>query len=91
MKEVKECLFYIDHDPPECSGTWGGAIHKGACKVNSTDCKHTSQCFIKQLYKKNEKQKNEIKRLKQEIKVLLHDCNYCKYRSFKESKDDKLS
>jgi hypothetical protein len=48
--ENKECLFYIDHNPPECSGTWGGAIHKGACKVNSTDCADTPQCFIKKLY-----------------------------------------
>ena len=86
-----QCLFYIDHNPPEHTGTWNGAIHKGACKLNSTDCKHTSQCFIKQLYEKNEKQKNEIKRLKQEIKTLLHECNYCRYQSYKECKDDSLS
>ena len=22
MSENKECLFYIDHNPPEYSGTW---------------------------------------------------------------------
>ena len=86
MTEIKECLFFINYDPPECSGSWGGAIHKGACKLNSTDCKNTSQCFVKKLYEKNDKQKEEIKRLKERIKELLHDCNFCKYRSFKEVK-----
>lgn len=38
MGENKEYLFYISHNPPKYSGTWGGAIHKGACKINSTDC-----------------------------------------------------
>lgn len=28
-----QCLFYIDHNPPEHTGTWNGAIHKGACKT----------------------------------------------------------
>lgn len=69
MNENKECLFYIDHNPPECSGTWGGAIHKGACKVNSTDCKDTDECFIKNLY-------NKLKIKEQECKELNSDNRY---------------
>lgn len=67
MSENKECLFYIDHNPPECSGTWGGAIHKGACKVNSTDCKNTDGCFIKNLYSKLQAKEQECEKLKREI------------------------
>lgn len=63
MSENKECLFYIDHNPPEYSGTWGGAIHKGACKLNSTDCKDTDGCFIKILYNKLKIKEQECKEL----------------------------
>lgn len=63
MSENKECLFYIDHNPPEYSGTWGGAIHKGACKVNSTDCKDTDECFIKNLYSKLKRKEQECEEL----------------------------
>ena len=72
--DVKECIFYIDHNPPEGSGTWGGAIHKGACKLNSTACKHTPQCFIKRLYKqlkRKEQECEELKKEKAEIKKYL--------------------
>ena len=69
MSENKECLFYIDHNPPEYSGTWGGAIHKGACKLNSTDCKDTDGCFIKNLY-------NNLKIKEQECKELNNDNRY---------------
>lgn len=68
--ENKECLFYIDHNPPECSGTWGGAIHKGACKLNSTDCKDTDGCFIKNLYNKLKIKEQKCKKLKQKCKKL---------------------
>lgn len=64
--DVKECIFYIDHNPPEGSGTWGGAIHKGACKLNSTACKHTPQCFIKRLYKQLKRKEQECEELKGE-------------------------
>lgn len=69
MSENKECLFYIDHNPPEYSGTWGGAIHKGACKLNSTDCKDTAGCFIKNLY-------NKLKIKEQECEELNSDNRY---------------
>lgn len=69
MSENKECLFYIDHNPPEYSGTWGGAIHKGACKLNSTDCKDTDECFIKNLY-------NKLKIKEQECEELNSDNRY---------------
>lgn len=69
MSENKECLFYIDHNPPEYSGTWGGAIHKGACKLNSTDCKDTDGCFIKNLY-------NKLKIKEQECEELNSDNRY---------------
>lgn len=59
MSENKECLFYIDHNPPECSGTWGGAIYKGACKINSTSCNDTDKCFIKLLYQQVEQKEQE--------------------------------
>lgn len=68
MSENKECLFYIDHNPPEYSGTWGGAIHKGACKVNSTDCKDTDGCFIKNLYNKLHAKEQECENLKEELR-----------------------
>ena len=59
MSENKECLFYIDHNPPECSGTGGGAIYKGACKINSTSCNDTDKCFIKLLYQQVEQKEQE--------------------------------
>lgn len=65
--ENKECLFYIDHNPPECSGTWDGAIHKGACKVNSTDCADTPQCFIKNLYSKLKAKNKECENQKERL------------------------
>ena len=68
MSENKECLFYIDHNPPEYSGTWGGIIHKGACKVNSTDCKDTDGCFIKNLYNKLHAKEQECEDLKEELR-----------------------
>lgn len=64
MSEIKECLFYIDHNPPKCCGTWGGAIHKGACKLNSTDCKYTDKCFVKDLYKQLQAKEQECEKLK---------------------------
>ena len=85
MSEIKECLFYIDHNPPEYSGTWGGAIHKGACKVNSTDCKDTDGCFIKNLYNKLKIKQQECKELKEKQKELLHDCNSCKFHQYKQA------
>ena len=69
MRENKECLFYIDPNPPEDSGTWGGVIHKGSCKVNSTDCKDTDGCFIKNLY-------NKLKIKEQECEELNSDNRY---------------
>ena len=70
MSENKECLFYIDHNPPECSGTWGGAIYKGACKLNSTFCNDTDKCFIKLLYQQVEQKERECERLKWYLKEI---------------------
>lgn len=72
MSENKECLFYIDHNPPEYSGTWGGAIHKGACKVNSTDCKDTGECFIKNLYNKLKHKERECEELKRQVEQTMY-------------------
>ena len=46
---VVDCNYIIDHDPPKTRGTWGGTIHKGACKIYSKDCKHNPDCYFKQL------------------------------------------
>ena len=79
MSENKKCLFYIDHNPPAYSGTWGGAIHKGACKVNSTDCKDTDGCFIKNLYNKLKRKEQECKELKQELQEVKKELNECRF------------
>lgn len=71
MSEIKECLFYIDHNPPKHCGTWNGAIHKGACKMNSTDCKDTDKCFIKNLY-------NQLRAKEQELADLKEFCEKLK-------------
>lgn len=68
----KECLFYIDHNPPECSGTWGGAIHKGACKLNSTDCNDTDGCFIKKLYQQLKRKEQELEELHERITSIIY-------------------
>ncbi len=74
MSENKECLFYIDHNPPEYSGTWGGAIHKGACKVNSTDCKDTDGCFIKNLYNKLKHKEQALDEIEKELIPICESC-----------------
>lgn len=66
--KFKKCLFYIDHNPPKYCGTWGGAIHKGACKLNSVDCKDTDECFIKDLYKQLQAKEQECKKLQFTLK-----------------------
>lgn len=72
MSENKECLFYIDYNPPECSGTWGGAIHKGACRINSTDCKDTDECFIKNLCNKLKIKEQECEKLKKQLNQAMY-------------------
>lgn len=51
---VSKCCYVIDYDPPEGQGTWGGAIHKGACRVYSKDCKDNPNCYFKQLARKTQ-------------------------------------
>lgn len=51
---VSKCYYVIDYDPPEWQGTWGGAIHKGACRVYSKDCKDNPNCYFKQLARKTQ-------------------------------------
>ena len=52
--DVSNCNHIIAYDPPEWQGTWGGAIHKGACKIYSKDCKYNSNCYFKQLARKTQ-------------------------------------
>lgn len=51
---VVDCNYIIDHDPQKKQGTWGGAIHKGACKIYSKDCRHNPDCYFKQLARKTQ-------------------------------------
>lgn len=70
---VSKCCYIIDYDPPEWQGTWGGAIHKGACKVYSKDCKDNPNCHFKQLARKTQ----ECEELKEEIsKLQLNEYHY---------------
>lgn len=89
--DVKECIFYIDHNPPEGSGTWGGAIHKGACKLNSTDCKDTDECFIKNLYNKLKIKEQECEKLKKQLNQVMYLSEgtlqlYAKHKNIKYKK-----
>lgn len=89
--DVKECIFYIDHNPPEGSGTLGGAIHKGACKLNSTDCKDTDECFIKNLYNKLKIKEQECEKLKKQLNQAMHLSEgtlqlYAKHKNIKYKK-----
>lgn len=52
--DVSDCNYIIAYDPPKEQGTWGGAIHKGACKIYSKDCKYNSDCYFKQLARKTQ-------------------------------------
>lgn len=68
--DVSECCYLINYDPPKGQGTWCGAIHKGACKVYSADCKYNENCYYKQLKRleqENAELKAENEQLKEEI------------------------
>ena len=85
MSENKECLFYIDYNLPEGCGICGAAIHKGACRLNSTDCNNTPECFIKKLYEQLQVKEqecltliNKVNRLEEEkntLQILLEGKN----------------
>lgn len=62
---VVDCNYIIDHDPQKKQGTWGGAIHKGACKIYSKDCKHNPDCYFKQLAHKTQ----ECEELKERVTI----------------------
>ena len=93
MSENKECLFYIDYNPPEGCGIWGAAIHKGACRLNSTDCNNTPECFIKKLYEQLQVKEqecltliNKVNRLEEEkntLQILLEGKN-SQYNAIKQ-------
>lgn len=72
--ELVDCWFYIDHTPPKGQGDWGGAIHKGACKLNSTDCKDTptERCLVKSLYTQLKRKEKECEELKNCDKTLIY-------------------
>lgn len=72
--DVSECKHIIDYDPPEWQGTWGGAIHKGACKIYSGDCKCNPNCYYKQLKRKEQ----ECERLKKKLNPKLKNA-HCAY------------
>lgn len=77
--DVSGCNYIIDQDPPETRGTWGGAIHKGACKIYSKDCEHNPDCYFKQLARKTQEYKQkekELKELKRQYKLSCLDCEY---------------
>lgn len=81
--DVSKCCYLINYDPPKGQGDWCGAIHKGACKIYSKDCKYNENCYYKQLSKfkaENIRLKSylqEIKRIlifyKQELDECLHN------------------
>ena len=85
MSENKECLFYVDYNLPEGCGICGAAIHKGACRLNSTDCNNTPECFIKKLYEQLQVKEqecltliNKVNRLEEEkntLQILLEGKN----------------
>lgn len=66
--EILDCWFYISNTPTKGQGDWCGAIHKGACKLNSTDCKDTpiEKCLIKSLHKQLKQVKAENEKLRKE-------------------------
>ena len=69
--DVSKCFYIILHNPPTGQGTWGGAIHRGACKVYSKDCKYNKDCYYKQL-KRLQNQYNAVveqnRQLQRELK-----------------------
>lgn len=81
--DVVDCNYIIDHDPPKTRGTWGGAIHKGACKIYSKDCKHNPDCYFKQLTRKTQ----ECEELKRKVE-LMKDCPDCKVDEYKKALDE---
>ena len=42
MSEIRECLFYIDYNPPEGCGTCGGAIHKGKQVISECEVENAT-------------------------------------------------
>ena len=76
MSEIRECLFYIDYNLPEGCGIRGDAIHKGACRLNSTDCNNTPECFIKKLHEQLQVKEQECEELKKELTSFMNG-DYC--------------
>jgi len=87
---VSGCKYIIDYDPPEWQGTWGGAIHKGACRRHSGDCKCNPNCYYKQLKQAEQRivevnktiqsKEQECEELKEKINNLLCSENCYKYK-----------
>lgn len=74
--DVSRCKHIIDYDPPESQKVWGNAIHKGACRIYSGDCKDNPNCYYKQL-KRKEKECNELKyqlRTERKDKKYIKNC-----------------
>ena len=79
--DVSECYYLINYDPPKGQGNWCGAIHKGACKIYSKDCKYNENCYYKQL----KRLEQENKQLKEEVEELKDVCNYCVMHTYKSA------
>ena len=73
--DVSECVYFIGHEPPSEQGTWGGAIHKGACKIYSKDCKYNNNCYFKQLARSTQRIKDLEERIINHSKEIEEYCS----------------
>ena len=88
---VSKCCYVIDYDPPEWQGTWGGAIHKGACRVYSKDCKYNPNCYFKQLARKTaecEELKERLVRTEEDVKYQCVDCMNVKSDRYRKALEE---
>ena len=76
--DVTNCNYIIDYDPSSEQGTWCGAIHKGACRIHSKDCKYNPNCYFKQLVRKTQECEN--------LRGSFHDTNE-QLKDYKEHYD----
>lgn len=91
---VVDCNYIIDYDPTKKQGTWGGAIHKGACKIYSKDCKHNPDCYFKQLARKTEECERSLKRISDLEERIINHSNeieeYCSRLADKNKECEEL-
>ena len=80
--DVSGCNYIIAFDLPKEQVTWGGAIHKGACKIYSKDCKYNPDCLFKQLARKTQ-EAEKYKKLAADFKDVNKQLGY-KYLTIKK-------